>query len=37
MPDPHAYVVDRVARAIDKYVTAFGLFDAVTRLEAPGA
>ena len=37
VPDPHAYVVDRIARAIDKYVTAFGLFDAVTLLDAAGA
>ncbi len=37
MPDPHAYVVDRIARAIDKYVTAFGLFDAVTLLDAADA
>lgn len=32
MADPHAYVVERITRAIDKYVNAFGLFDAVTLL-----
>jgi D-tagatose-1,6-bisphosphate aldolase subunit GatZ/KbaZ len=29
-PDPHAYVVDRVARAIEKYVSAFNLYDSMT-------
>ena len=33
MPDPHAYVVDRITRAMDKYVNAFGLFDAVALFE----
>ncbi len=33
MRDPHAYVVDRIARAIDKYITAFGLFDSMTLFE----
>lgn len=32
-PDPHQYVVDRIARAIDKYIVAFNLFDALTLLE----
>ncbi|MBK8046586.1 MAG: class II D-tagatose-bisphosphate aldolase, non-catalytic subunit [Anaerolineales bacterium] len=31
-PDPHAYVVDRVAHAIERYVDAFGLFAAATLL-----
>jgi tagatose-1,6-bisphosphate aldolase non-catalytic subunit AgaZ/GatZ len=34
MPDPHAFVVDRIARAIDKYVVAFNLFDSLTVFEA---
>ncbi|HKZ85205.1 MAG TPA: class II D-tagatose-bisphosphate aldolase, non-catalytic subunit [Anaerolineae bacterium] len=34
MPDPHAQVVERIARAIDKYVLAFNLFDSLTLLEA---
>jgi tagatose-1,6-bisphosphate aldolase non-catalytic subunit AgaZ/GatZ len=29
-PDPHAYVVDQVAKAIDKYVSAFNLYDSMT-------
>jgi len=32
MPDPHAYVVERIARAIDKYIHAFHLFDSLTLL-----
>jgi D-tagatose-1,6-bisphosphate aldolase subunit GatZ/KbaZ len=32
MPDPQAYVVDRIARAMDKYLNAFQLFDALTLL-----
>jgi hypothetical protein len=32
-PDPHAYVVDCVARAIEHYVDAFGLYDATTLLQ----
>jgi D-tagatose-1,6-bisphosphate aldolase subunit GatZ/KbaZ len=28
--DPHAYVVDQVARAIEKYVSAFNLYDSMT-------
>ena len=28
LPDPHQYVVQRIARAIDAYVNAFGLFNA---------
>ncbi len=27
MPDPHGYVVDRIAAAIDRYINAFNLFD----------
>ena len=30
--DPHAYVVESVARSIEHYVDAFGLYDAVTVL-----
>jgi tagatose-1,6-bisphosphate aldolase non-catalytic subunit AgaZ/GatZ len=33
MAAPHAYVVDRIAAAIDRYVNAFGLFDAATALQ----
>ena len=33
MPDPHGHVVERIARAIDKYVLAFGLFDSLALLE----
>jgi D-tagatose-1,6-bisphosphate aldolase subunit GatZ/KbaZ len=29
MPDPPAYVVDRIAGAMDRYINAFGLFNAV--------
>jgi hypothetical protein len=32
MGDPHAYVVDRIAQAMDRYVNAFHLFDANTLL-----
>lgn len=32
MSDPHAYVVERIARAIDRYITAFNLFDALSML-----
>ena len=31
-PDPHAYVVEAVARSIDHYVDAFNLYDATTLL-----
>lgn len=27
IPDPHGYVVDRIARAMDRYILAFNLFD----------
>ncbi len=30
MPDPHRYVVERIAAAIDCYMTAFNLFDSLT-------
>jgi D-tagatose-1,6-bisphosphate aldolase subunit GatZ/KbaZ len=30
MLDPHAYVVDRIAEAMDRYINAFGLFNAVS-------
>jgi tagatose-1,6-bisphosphate aldolase non-catalytic subunit AgaZ/GatZ len=30
MPDPHEYVVARIADAIDRYITAFNLFDSLT-------
>jgi hypothetical protein len=33
MIDPHLCVVERVARAIDKYVNAFGLFDSLALFE----
>jgi len=33
MPDPHAHVVERIARTIDKYVLAFNLFDSLTLFE----
>jgi tagatose-1,6-bisphosphate aldolase non-catalytic subunit AgaZ/GatZ len=33
MLDPHQYVVNRIARAIDKYVNAFNLFNATEILE----
>jgi tagatose-1,6-bisphosphate aldolase non-catalytic subunit AgaZ/GatZ len=29
-PDPHAYVVAQVARAIEKYISAFNLYDSMT-------
>jgi D-tagatose-1,6-bisphosphate aldolase subunit GatZ/KbaZ len=29
LPDPHAYVVDRIVLAMDRYINAFGLFNAV--------
>jgi len=32
MPDPHAYVLERIERAIDKYINAFNLFDSLTLL-----
>ncbi len=31
-PDPHQYVVDRIARVMEKYVVAFHLFDSLTLL-----
>lgn len=34
LPDPHAYVVDRIAAAIDRYVNAFNLFDALAGFTA---
>lgn len=34
LPDPHAYVVDRITAAIDRYVNAFNLFDALAGLPA---
>jgi hypothetical protein len=30
MPDPHQYVVERIAHSIDRYITAFNLFDALS-------
>jgi hypothetical protein len=30
LPDPHDYVVERIARAVDKYITAFHLFDSLS-------
>ena len=32
MPDPHGYVVERIANAIDRYLNAFNLFDSLTVL-----
>lgn len=32
MPDPHRYVVDRIAAAIDRYLDAFRLFDSLSVL-----
>jgi tagatose-1,6-bisphosphate aldolase non-catalytic subunit AgaZ/GatZ len=32
MPDPHTYVLERIERAIDKYINAFNLFDSLTLL-----
>lgn len=32
LPDPHQYVVQRIALAIDAYINAFGLYDANTLL-----
>lgn len=33
MPDPHQYVVERIAGAVDRYITAFNLFDSRTLFE----
>jgi tagatose-1,6-bisphosphate aldolase non-catalytic subunit AgaZ/GatZ len=33
MPDPHAFVVDRIVAAMDKYVEAFNLMDLLGHLE----
>lgn len=33
LPDPHAVVVERIARSMEKYVVAFHLFDSLTLLE----
>lgn len=30
MPDPHQFVVERIAHSIDRYITAFNLFDALS-------
>ena len=32
MPDPHGYVVDRIARVMDKYIVAFHLFNSLALL-----
>ena len=32
LPDPHQYIVDRIADAIDRYIKAFNLVDAVYRV-----
>jgi tagatose-1,6-bisphosphate aldolase non-catalytic subunit AgaZ/GatZ len=29
LPDPHGYVVDRIVQAMDRYINAFGLFNAI--------
>ncbi|GAB4455707.1 MAG: hypothetical protein Kow00120_25190 [Anaerolineae bacterium] len=34
MPDPHRYVVERIVAAIDRYITKFNLFDALTAFNA---
>ncbi len=33
MPDPHAYVIDRIMQAMDKYINAFHLLDSLERFE----
>jgi D-tagatose-1,6-bisphosphate aldolase subunit GatZ/KbaZ len=33
MPDPHQYVVERIADSIDRYINAFNLFDSLTLFE----
>ena len=33
LPDPHHYVVERITRAMDRYMTAFHLFDANTLFD----
>jgi tagatose-1,6-bisphosphate aldolase non-catalytic subunit AgaZ/GatZ len=33
LPDPHTYVLERVERAIDRYINAFNLFDSLNLLE----
>ncbi len=32
LPDPHGYVVDRIAASMDRYFTAFNLFDSLSCL-----
>jgi hypothetical protein len=32
MIDPHQYVVDRIARSIDKYITHFNLYNSTALL-----
>ncbi len=32
LPDPHAYVVDQIEAAIDRYIASFGLFDSLSLL-----
>jgi hypothetical protein len=34
MEDPHQYVVERIGRAMDRYMNAFHLFDANTLLQS---
>jgi tagatose-1,6-bisphosphate aldolase non-catalytic subunit AgaZ/GatZ len=34
LPDPHAYVLDRIGRAIDRYIVAFNLFDSLTLFQS---
>lgn len=34
MPDPNQYVVERIAEAVDRYLTAFNLFDSLTLFQA---
>ena len=29
LPDPHTYVVDRIVASMDRYINAFGLFNAL--------
>ncbi len=33
MPDPHGYIIDRIAFSMDRYVRAFNLFDAQTLFD----
>ncbi len=32
LPDPHAYIIDRIAASIDHYINRFNLFNSIARL-----